>query len=164
MELQTTIFQRQCQNAACAFTGHRDIPFDFPAEKLYDTVETLIKNGVTHFYNGAAQGFDMLAAETVAFLKRKYKHIKLIICAPFYGQEKYFSVEEKSRYKAIIKNADELVYVSERYYKGCYLKRDRYMADRADILVAYKKKTTGGTAYTVGYFSKKYPEKEILFL
>ena len=38
------------------------------------------------------------------------------------------------------------------------------MADHADVLVCYLKKPTGGTAYTVKYFSKKYKEKEIVFL
>jgi hypothetical protein len=43
-------------------------------------------------------------------------------------------------------------------------KRDKYMADNADILIAYLKKPTGGTAFTVNYFTKKYPLKEKILL
>ena len=54
--------------------------------------------------------------------------------------------------------------LAEHYFRGCMQQRDKYMADRADVLIAYCKKDVGGTAYTVHYFKKKYPFKEILFL
>ena len=62
------------------------------------------------------------------------------------------------------KKADEKIYLAKDYYKGCMLTRDRFMADKADVMIAYCKKDTGGTAYTVRYFKKKYPLKEIIFL
>ncbi len=90
--------------------------------------------------------------------------MKLIACIPCYGQEKRYSEEDKKRYAEILKKADEIVYVSEQYDRGCMFKRDRYMADNADTLIAYCKKTKGGTAYTVRYFTEKYPLKEKIFL
>ena len=62
------------------------------------------------------------------------------------------------------KKVDEYILLSDIYYKGCMLARDRYMADQADVLLAYCKKETGGAAYTVRYFTKKYPEKEVIFI
>ena len=38
------------------------------------------------------------------------------------------------------------------------------MADRADVLVAYLKQNTGGTAYTVKYFQKKKPLNRVIFV
>jgi hypothetical protein len=38
------------------------------------------------------------------------------------------------------------------------------MAERGDILITYCKEESGGTAYTVQYFKKNFPEREIIFL
>ena len=148
----------------CAFTGHRDLDADFDENKLFHTVETLIQLGITTFYNGMAIGFDLVAAECVLKLKKQYPHIRLIACIPCYGQEKSFSQTDKTRYAQILKETDEKIVLAEHYFKGCMQIRDRYMADRADTLVAFCKKDTGGTAFTVKYFQKKYPLKEIFFI
>mgnify|MGYP000021523568 FL=1 len=40
--------------------------------------------------------------------------------------------------------------LSEKYYRGCYLRRDEYMVSRASIVVAYWDNVReGGTYYTV---------------
>ncbi|MBQ8323159.1 MAG: DUF1273 family protein [Clostridia bacterium] len=148
----------------CTFTGHRSLTEDFDYSKLETAVEELVKNGVDTFYNGMAIGFDLLAAETVLGLKARYPQIRLVACVPCYGQEKAFPETDKKRYVEILKRADENVVLAERYFRGCMQVRDRYMADRADVLVTYCKKETGGTAFTVRYFKNKYPQKPILFL
>lgn len=149
---------------SCAFTGHRQLDKDFSPQQLLTEIETLIQNGVTTFYNGMAMGFDLLAAECVLLFKKKHPYLRLIACVPCYGQERYFSEEDKARYIHLLKVADETVVLSEKYFQGCMQVRDQYMVDRADTLLAYCKKETGGAAYTVKYCQKKYPEKEIIFL
>ncbi len=148
----------------CAFTGHRELGKDFSKSKLKKEIEALIKKGVDTFYNGMAIGFDLLAAETVLSLKKKYPFIKMIACIPCYNQEKNYSEKDKKRYVKVYEKADECVLLRDRYYKGCMLERNRYMSDRADVLFAYCKKETGGAAYTVKYFTKKYPQKEVIFI
>ena len=148
----------------CAFTGHRELGEDFCARTLKKELEKAVEQGVHTFYNGMAMGFDLIAAETVLKIKKKHPQVRLIACIPCYGQEKYFSEKDKKRYVRILKKADEQVCLSEHYYRGCMQMRDRYMADRADMLIAYCKKTTGGAAYTVSYFCKKYPCKRVIFL
>ena len=148
----------------CAFTGHRSLGADFSKSALKKQVKELIKRGVDTFLCGMAVGFDLLAAETVLALKKKYPSIKLIACIPCYEQERFFSEEDKKRYAVLVKNADEKTVLAQRYFNGCMQKRDMYMADRADIMLAYCKKETGGAAFTVRYFLRKYPNKEIVFL
>lgn len=148
----------------CAFTGHRSLDVDFSKSALKKQVKEMIKKGVDTFLCGMAVGFDLLAAETVLALKKKYPSVKLIACIPCYGQERFFSEEDKKRYALLVQNADEKTVLAEHYYKGCMQKRDMYMADRADIMLAYCKKETGGAAFTVRYFQRKYPNKEIVFL
>lgn len=148
----------------CAFTGHRKVDADFNIADLDEAIENLIKEGVDTFYNGVARGFDLLSAEIILQKKKNYPHIKLVVCIPCYGQEKYYTEEEKERYKNVCENADERVVLSEHYTRFCMQNRDRYMADLADVLIAYKRSDKGGTAYTVGYFMKKYPHKRIVFI
>ena len=85
-------------------------------------------------------------------------------CIPCYNQEKNFSPKDKKRYVEILKKADEQILLSEKYYRGCMQVRDQYMADKADVLVAFCEKETGGAAYTLKYFKKKYPDKKIVRL
>ncbi len=145
---------QQNNEKACAFTGHRDLEKDFSTQDLKKEIERLItQKNVTTFYVGMAMGFDLVAAETVMKLKKKYP-VKLVACIPHYNQEKYFSDRDKKRYYDLLKKCDEKIMVSEKYYKGCLLKRNRYIIDRADYLIAYLRKDIGGTAYTVNYYLK----------
>ena len=147
---------------SCVFTGHRQLDKDFSPKAMTDAIDQAVAQGVEIFYNGMAMGFDLLAAEYVLTLKKIHPCLKLIACIPCYGQEKAFPDEDKARYVAVLKRADEQVLLSQEYFRGCMQNRDRYMADRADMMIAYCRKKTGGAAYTVKYFSKT--EKPILFI
>ncbi len=149
---------------ACVFTGHRQLNEDFEEKKLENAIRQFLEEGVTCFYNGGAIGFDLLAAEKVLSFKENFPNIKLILCVPCQKQSQYFSPKEKERYQNVLTQADEVILLSEKYYRGCMQVRDRYMVDKADCMIAYCNKEEGGTAYTVRYFQKKNPEKEILFI
>ena len=159
---QLSLEKKQIKN--CAFTGHRELDESFSAEELKKVVCNLAKEGAENFFCGMAKGFYLYAGEAVIKIKENFPQVKLIACIPYFGQEKGYSKEDKNRYVSILKNCDLKITLAESYYKGCAIVRDRYMADQADVLVAYLKKKTGGTAYTVGYFQKKYKDREIIFL
>ncbi len=152
------------QEKICAFTGHRILEEDFSEKALKSVVRSLVKQGVYTFFCGMAIGFDLLAAESVLSLKKREKRVRLIACIPCEGQDKYYSKEDKLRYQKALALADEKILLSENYFQGCMQVRDTYMAERANILVAYCKRKTGGTAYTVGRFQKLHPDGEIFFL
>lgn len=164
MENKQLVINEETQMKTCAFTGHRVLDGNFSKEKLKKEIKKLIGRGVEIFYNGVAMGFDLLAAEAVLSLRKKHEKIKLVACVPCYEQEKNYIQKEKERYVKILKNADEVITLSDHYYRGCMQVRDRYMADRADVLLTYCVKSEGGTAFTVQYFQKKYPQKEVIFL
>ena len=148
---------------ACCFSGHRELDEDFSEKLLKKEILSLIqKENVKTFYCGMAMGFDLIAGELVAKLKKKYS-LTLIACIPFYGQEKHFSLEDKERYSLLLKNCDEQVVLSEKFVRGCYQKRNRYMVDNSDFLICYLRKDEGGTAYTVNYF-KKHKTNEIIMV
>lgn len=160
--LEQAIEKKAVKN--CVFTGHRVLEKDFSARRLKKEIKNAVEKGVETFYNGMAMGFDLVAAEKVLELRKKYPQIKLIACVPCYGQEKNFSEKDKKRYVSILKKADEKVVLSENYYRGCMHVRDRYMADRAEMMICYCKKDTGGAAFTVKYFKKINPLAEIIYL
>lgn len=163
-QLSINGFEEKKEIKSCVFTGHRILEDGFSKRKLKKEVVNAVEQGVETFYNGVAMGFDLIAAETVLGLKKRYPQIKLVACVPCYNQEKNFSVQDKKRYAEVLKKADETVVLSQNYYKGCMFARNRYMADRADCMIAYCHSETGGTAFTVRYFQKKNPTAKITFL
>ena len=146
---------------SCAFTGHRHLGDDFSPSKMRKLIKTAIKEGIEVFYCGMAMGFDLLAGEYIAKQKKSHPCLRLIACIPCYGQEKYFSDKDKKRYASLLKKADETVMLSDHYFNGCMQIRDKYMVERADVLIAYCNQETGGAAYTVKIFKKMKPDAPI---
>ena len=124
------------KRVACAFTGHRELGEDFSRKKLKKEIQNLIKEGIFIFYCGMAKGFDLECGNIVISLKEKYKNLRFIACVPYYGQERNFSQKERELYAKIYKKADEKIILSETFYKGCLHNRNRYMSDRAAVLLS----------------------------
>lgn len=141
----------------CCFTGHRAIE---PAscltiqKNLEKKISALIREGYIHFGSGGALGFDLLAADTVLSLKKLFPQIQLSMVLPCHDQDRYWSEHQRSRYYRVLSSADEVVYTSASYYKGCMFKRNRYLVDSADCVLAYLAHNSGGTKYTVDYANK----------
>ncbi len=136
------------------FTGHRIIPEnerETILKKLEDTLVDLAEMGYENFIAGGALGFDTLAEEKIIKLKNKYPKIRLVLALPCMEQTKRWTQSEKIKYEEIKRQADEIVYTSENYSRGCMFKRNRYMVDRSGVCVCYLTKESGGTAYTVKY-------------
>ena len=129
---------------SCCFSGHRYLPAEQLEEirkNLKNSVVTLIKQGVSVFYAGGADGFDTEAMLTVNELKQKYPHIKLIVVLP---------------YRRNIKIPyDECICLSETLRKGCFHIRNRYLVEHSQYCICYLTENTGGTFYTVKYAEHK---------
>ena len=139
----------------CAFTGHRVIENPIDTVFFEKCVQGLIDKGFDTFLCGMAMGFDLLAGETVARLKKNNPQIKLIACVPCPDQDKYYTAEDKERYRVLLAACDEVKLLSERFYKGCMLSRDRYMVDNSSIVFGYGGGKKGGTYYTITYAQSK---------
>ncbi len=143
---------------AAAFTGHRDIDvseYEALTKRLFLTIDRLYREGVTTYYCGGALGFDTVAAVTVLNMKVQYPGLKLVMAIPCPGQSRLWSESDRVLYESILRRADEVVTVSPFYVRGCMQIRNRYMVDRADTLIAYVKRDSGGSAYTKRYALKK---------
>ena len=143
------------KDLVCAFTGHRNLnSYELDYESLRETLYTLLHRGFNTFYCGMAMGFDMAAAECLLEFHGQY-NFRLVAVVPCVGQADKFSLEDRGRYKKILGASDEVITLSDEYYSGCMQARDRYMVDNCDLLLAFLRKRSGGTYYTVGYAKKR---------
>ena len=153
-------------NLKCCFTGYRPskLPFNvYKRDKAYVDFENLIISGILNlsnegchtFYTGMAMGFDIICAETVLLIKKTHKYPLSLVCAiPFEEQSEKFSAYWKEKYDKILNESDEKIIISDRYYKGCYHKRNKFMVDSCDYVMTWFDGKTGGTKNTVDYALK----------
>lgn len=146
------------QNKVCCFTGHRSIKkseVELLNYLLNEVITELINEGVNSFICGGALGFDTLAELEVLKQKEKFENIKLILALPCKNQDEWWDEKDKEVYRNIINLADEVVYISEKYKKGCMFERNRYMVDNSQYCVSYLRRNESGTSYTVKYARNK---------
>ena len=146
------------KNQICCFTGHRTIPANKHMQiqkRLEEEIARLIRQGVREFLAGGALGFDTMAALAALKLKELFPHIRLVLVLPCKAQTKSWRGDDKKIYDLIRTQADEAVYTSEHYYKGCMHVRNRYLVDNSGACVCYLTNAKGGTAYTVAYAIKR---------
>ena len=133
---------------AVAFTGHRkerilQVSGSNPCIlgqiqlAVIEQVETLYKQGCRTFYNGMAEGFDLLAASAVTVCKWKYNDIRLIAVVPFRNQSARYEPLDKIQYQILLNEADEVIILSESYYRGCFHRRNDYLTEHASVVIAY---------------------------
>ena len=138
----------------CCVTGHRDIPeekMDRIQKLLRQEILAAIEDGYTHFISGFAAGADLLFADIVAELKEIYP-ITLEAAIPYPGRMK---TPDKT-FRRLIRCCDIVKIHSDSYSKDCYMRRNRYMVDQSQRVIAvYDGRPTGGTAATVRYAKGK---------
>jgi len=115
---------------------------------LDETITELVNRGVTRFLNGAAIGFDTIAAFMVLSQRETDPRIKLVIVQPCRNQDAKWCDEDKQAYKRLLNTADEVICLSERYYDGCMAVRNQYLVEHSDICVAYMKRERSGAGQT----------------
>lgn len=141
----------------CCFTGHRTIEDDersLLTEQLDCLLQRLCDSGYTEFRTGGARGFDTLAALRVLALRERHPQCKLHLILPCEDQTKYWKAVDKAIFEEILKAADTVDYVTERYVPSCMHARNRALVDGSDLCVAFLKENRGGTLYTCSYALK----------
>ena len=159
---------------ACAFTGLR--PEKLPMltnkesvaylrlrERIRAEIIRLIEiEHVRLFRSGMARGVDMLAARLVLELETEYSNIALECVIPYENQASSWTERERDEYFDILAHCDPSVMLQTHYSGGCLHRRNRYLVDSADVVLAVWNGADGGTAYTVEYAKKQ--EKELIVI
>jgi uncharacterized phage-like protein YoqJ len=147
--------------------------------KLKEVIlETLIKewNDFTYtdsvhevkFIFGGALGIDQMAFNVCFDIRDEYSGDYILeIAVPFEGQErKWFNKDDIARYKWQLNESDKITTVDKldkykikglsegEYHAAKLQKRNEYMVDNSDIVIAVHDGSKGGTANCVKYAEK----------
>lgn len=123
--------------------------------------EILIENHCTEAITGMALGADMFFALAVLELKRKNMDIKLHCAVPCKNYNSKWTDAFKRMYDAILEQADQVTVVTNKEYAPYLMqKRNEYMVDHADKVIAVWDGSKGGTYNCVKYAEKQ--DKEII--
>ena len=135
----------------CCFTGHRNLTEEQTIKVAQDLpwcIDMLIQDGYTHFISGMANGSDILAAQMTGSFRRRNEAIILEAAVPY--RRRLFSKKEDFQYA--LKLCNKVTVIQEQYDPGCFQKRNKYMVDKSDIVVAiWDGRTSGGTYNTIIY-------------
>lgn len=149
----------------CSFTGYRPqkMPFGYDESdprcvafkaELRKTLEELIGERYVYFLSGGSLGMDMFAAEAILELQKDYPWISLEIVTPFDAQAARWPPEYRERHDRLLKQADAVTPICHEYTRSCMFRRNRYLVDEADLLLAAFDGKPGGTAMTVDYANR----------
>ena len=128
------------------FCGHRDV-FDPEAVGawLNETVEGLIREGADYFYLGGYGQFDALAAAVVRKQKERYPLIRSVLMLPYLDRSFDASAYDETVYPS-------LESVPKRFAVS---RRNEYMIDRSDVVIAFVTHSFGGAYKTLCYAQRK---------
>lgn len=148
---KTVAFSGHRTNRMAKFSANREKLFREVAFDTFVAIEShCIKKGYHTFLSGMADGFDLIAAEEVLNLKKKYPYIRLKCVVPFKGQAERYTQADKRRYDTNLAQADEVITLQDGYTDGCFLRRNDYLLENSAFLLAYYDMVAvGGTFYTL---------------
>ena len=135
------------------FCGHRDFVVTAEAEnQLTMFLEKYARENVRLVcYNGGYGNFDYFAAKCVQRMQEQYSNIRNCLVLPYIDQPFLERIE-------IFKNHfDETIYppLESVPRKYAIIRRNEWMVDSADIVIAYVTYSWGGAARTLEYAKRK---------
>jgi uncharacterized phage-like protein YoqJ len=141
-------------NPVVAFTGHRptkcggyDVPNETYNRICRDIQSALERLGPKRVISGMALGVDQWAAQICVDM-----NIPFIAAVPFEGQEKVWPAKSKKLYQELLDKAERIVVVVKGKYAAWKMqRRNEWMVDNCDVVIAIWDGSSGGTANCVAY-------------
>ena len=135
------------------FCGHRSVPEpEIIKTWLNQTIEELIHEGADCFLLGGYGQFDRLAAAVVRKQKERHPAIRSVLVLPYLDRKFDASLYDESIYPP-------LETVPRRF---TILRRNEYMIDTADCVIAFVTHDFGG-AYTSLCYAQRKHKRIILY-
>lgn len=139
----------------CTFAGHREVYQSMIDEKIEKTIEELLQTDNEFiFFTGGMGEFDSKCASAVRAAKRKFPNLKISLALVLPYMSNRLNTD-KAYYEYYY---DEIVIPSELcgvHYKAAIQRRNRWLVDRADYIIAYIYREFGGALETVKYARKQ---------
>lgn len=128
------------------FCGHRQVENEDQVRQwLENAVDGLIREGADVFYLGGYGGFDRMALTVVNKAKEAHTCVRAILVLPYLDRSMDLDAYDGSIYPPLEK-------VPRRF---AISRRNRWMVDQADVVVAYVIHEWGGAATTLRYAEAK---------
>ena len=147
---------------SCCVTGHREIAAGkakYVRQELRREVQKALQDGITDFYTGMAQGVDLEFAKIIIAEKALDARVKLIAAVPYAGRMK----TKEPSFHEIIRYCDDVVIICPVYRKDCYHKRNEYLVEHSDRVIAvFDGREKSGTAMTIRIAQTKGVETKII--
>ncbi len=142
------------------FTGHRTEKLPktsqellYLREQVRQEVLNALEVGHNTFMTGMCYGFDLLCADVV-LCEREIEPLNLVAVVPFRQQTKGWGQSDIGDYQRILSRCDSVVVLQEHYSSGCYYRRNEYMVNSSQRVLAYCL-GSGGTQHTINYAQKR---------
>lgn len=138
-----------------AATGHRPNKLGGYSRETADKLHALAVWFLQHaqpnrVISGMALGWDLAVAEAAFDLAIPYT-----AAVPFIGQENAWPTASREYYRQLLGTADRVHVVSDGGYSAAAMqRRNEWMVDNCDALVALWDGTSGGTANCVAYANR----------
>lgn len=117
---------------------------------LLKTAVKSLEGLATNVISGMALGWDMAIAEAAIVLD-----IPFVAAVPFRGQESRWPKNTQERYFSLLSLAKDVVYVCEDGYAPWKMqKRNEWLVDNSDLVIALWNGTSGGTSNCIKYAEK----------
>lgn len=147
---------------SCTFAGHREVYGRNVESSIEFAIESILKKDNSFvFYFGDMGEFDKMCSAAVRTAKRRHPEldIKLMVVLP-YMMAKVNT--DKDFYKNLYDDIIIPMELSDAHYKSAITKRNRWIIDRSDCLIAYVYRDFGGAYTTLKYANRM--NKEIINL
>lgn len=147
---------------ACAVTGQEPSQFKFKYKENFtlckkikrvmaDQFKLLYEKGIRRYFVGGGIGVDMWAGELLLEMKTKpeYKDLELIVVLPFPNHDIQWDVRSKKRLAHLLQNCNHSLVIGEMPAAENYKRRNYYMVNHADCLLAVYDKNRSARAAVV---------------
>ena len=129
-----------------AFCGHKNVyQTERVSQQVKQIVSSLVKEGAGTFLLGGYGSFDSIAAVAVRDLKKEYSGLRSVLVVPYLNRDYDTSLYDESVYPPIED-------VPKRF---AISRRNEWMVDKADVIIAYVDHDWGGAAATLRYAERK---------
>ena len=134
------------------FFGHSNCLFNDDIKKQLKNIllDEIIKNPTCKFYLGGYGDFDGLCLRALRELKHDFPTIEILFITPYL--DKNYSKLELAKYYY-----DDVIFppIESVPRKFAILKRNEWMVEQADLVIAYVKYSWGGAAKALEYAKRK---------
>lgn len=139
----------------CTFAGHRDLFLPDAERKILKALDSILESDDEFvFYTGGMGEFDSKCASAVRMVRHRFqeKRLRLVLVLPYMTNrvntdKNYFETE----YDDVMIPMD----LADLYPKAAIRKRNRWMVDQSDILLACVYRDFGGAYDTMQYALRK---------